>query len=92
MPKPELVMVEWVDSGQPIAAWQWLDALEQRQPHRCVSVGYLVQDDEQTKVLAPNLGSSGGNDEWDQASGLMTIPTAAVLKVERLISSCRDAA
>jgi hypothetical protein len=58
-------------------------------PHRCLSVGFLVQDNnEGAIILAPNLGASGGNDEWDQASGLITIPTRAVIKVERLISSC----
>lgn len=81
---PDLVRIEWVDSGQPIPGWQWLSELGERRPHKCVSVGFLVQDDEQTKVLAPNLGASNGDDEWDQASGLFTIPTAAVTKIERL--------
>ena len=94
--KPPLVSIEWLDSGQPIPGWQWLDGLDRRCPHRCVSVGFLVQDDEQTKVIAPNLGSSGGGEEWDQASGLITIPAQAVTKIERLTSSSasydRDAA
>lgn len=85
--KPPLVMVEWVDSGQPIPTWQWLSEIEPRRAHRCVSVGFLLQDNEHTKVIAPNLGASGGDDEWDQASGLTTIPTAAVTKIERLTSS-----
>jgi len=82
--QPSLVLIEWLDSGQPIPGWQWLASLERRQPHRCVSVGFLVQDDEQTKVLAPSLGASGGDGEWDQASGLITIPAPAVTKLERL--------
>lgn len=81
---PDLVLIEWVDSGQPIPSWQWLSELEPRRAHRCVSVGFLVQDDEKTKVLAPNLGASNGDEAWDQASGLFTIPTAAVTKLERL--------
>lgn len=85
--KPELVMIEWVDSGQPIPGWQWLSDLDPRRAHRCVSVGFLVQDDEQTKVIAPNLAASNGDDEWDQASGLFTIPTAAVTKIEKLTSA-----
>lgn len=89
---PDLVRIEWVDSGQPIPGWQWLSELDKRRPHRCVSVGFLVQDDEQTKVLAPNLGSSNGDGEWDQASGLITIPTAAVMRLEKLTFSCQVAA
>jgi hypothetical protein len=84
---PKLVLIEWVDSGQPIPGWQWLSSLETRRPHKCVSVGFLVQDDEQTKVLAPNLGASNGDEDWDQASGLFTIPTAAITKIERLTSA-----
>jgi hypothetical protein len=84
---PQLVLIEWVDSGQPIPGWQWLSALEKRSPHKCVSVGFLIQDYEQTKVLAPNLGSSSGDEDWDQASGLFTIPTSAITKIERLTSS-----
>lgn len=79
-----LVSIEWVDSGQPIPGWQWLQRMDRRRPHKCISVGFLVQDDEETKVLAPNLGSSSGGGEWDQASGLITIPTAAVTRLETL--------
>lgn len=88
---PDLVLIEWVDSGQPIPGWQWLSDLGPRVPHKCVSVGFLVQDDSTTKVLAPNLGASDGEGEWDQASGLMTIPTAAIMKIERLTSSASAA-
>jgi hypothetical protein len=99
---PPLVLIEWLDSGQPIPAWQWLDTIRERRPHRCVSVGFLVQDDAQAKVLAPNLGASDGNGQFDQASGLTTIPTASVQRILRVSGSaallcspssvCRDAA
>ena len=85
--KPELVMIEWVDSGQPIPGWQWLSDLDLRRAHKCGSVGFLVQDDAQTKVIAPNLAASNGDNEWDQASGLFTIPTAAVIRIEKLTSA-----
>src|SRR5882762_9619914 len=87
----ELVLIEWVDSGQPIPGWQWLSHLDRRCAHKCVSVGFLIQDDEQAKVLAPNLGSSNGGDEWDQASGLFTIPTVSITRIERLTSSALPA-
>ncbi|MET4364287.1 hypothetical protein ABIB06_004886 [Bradyrhizobium sp. LB8.2] len=84
---PELVRIEWVDSGQPIPGWQWLSEVQARSAHKCVSVGFLVQDDEQTKVLAPNLSASNGAEDWDQASGLFTIPTVAITKIEKLTSA-----
>src|SRR6476646_3850817 len=48
-------------------------ALEPRQPHLCVSVGVVVQDDASAKVLAPNLGASNGGGGWDQGSGVINI-------------------
>lgn len=88
-PKPPLVLIEWLDSGQPIPRWQWLSDIKPRRPHRCVSVGFLIQDDDETKTLAPNLGASAGDTDWDQASGLTTIPTSAVQRMEPLSWSHR---
>jgi hypothetical protein len=78
---PPLVPIEWLDSGQPVPGWQWLEEIEPRRPHLCVSVGFLVQDDATTKVLAPNLGASNGSGDWDQASGVITIPASAVQRM-----------
>jgi hypothetical protein len=80
-PGPQLVLIEWLDSGQPVPGWQWLEAIEPRQPHLCVSVGFLMQDDATAKVLAPNLGASNGASDWDQASGVITIPASAVQRM-----------
>ena len=80
-PSPPLVLIEWLDSGQPVPGWQWLEAIEPRRPHLCVSVGFLMQDDASAKVLAPNLGASNGSGDWDQASGVITIPASAVKRV-----------
>src|SRR5207247_1868554 len=84
--QPPLVLIEWLDSGQPVPGWQWLAELAPHRPHRCVSVGFLVQDDEHAKALAPNLGASANDEEWDQASGIITIPAQAVTKIARLTS------
>jgi hypothetical protein len=80
-PSPPLVLIEWLDSGQPVPGWQWLEAIEPRRPHLCVSVGFLMQDDASAKVLAPNLGASNGSGEWDQASGVITIPASAPCQI-----------
>jgi hypothetical protein len=80
-PSPPLVLIEWLDSGQPVPGWQWLEAIEPQRPHLCVSVGFLVQDDATAKVLAPNLGASNGGADWDQASGVITIPASAVKRM-----------
>ncbi len=40
-----------------------------------------MQDDATAKVLAPNLGASNGAKDWDQASGVITIPASAVQRI-----------
>ena len=80
-PCPPLVLIEWLDLGQPVPGWQWLEQIEPRRPHLCVSVGFLMQDDATAKVLAPNLGASNGANDWDQASGVITIPASAVQRM-----------
>ena len=40
-----------------------------------------MQDDATAKVLAPNLGASNGANDWDQASGVITITASAVQRI-----------
>ncbi len=78
-----LVMIEWEDSRQPVAAWTRLSDFEAPTPVQCVSVGWLIHDGKRVKVLAPNMGDvdSDGN---VQASGLIQIPTRCVVRQSRL--------
>ena len=78
-----LVMIEWEDSAQPIPAWRLLADFEPQGTLRCVSVGWLIQDDKKVKAVAPNMG--GVNVEGSlQVSGVIQIPTSCVLKVTHL--------
>jgi hypothetical protein len=78
-----LVLVEWEDSAQPIPSWGLLADFEPASTLKCASVGWLIQDDNQVKALAPNMGSV--NDERSlQVSGVMQIPTSCVLRITRL--------
>jgi hypothetical protein len=84
MPKTEaapLVLIEWEDSAQPLAAWRYLDDLPV-EIVKCQSVGFLVYDGAKVKALAPNVGDWGG--EHAQASGLMRIPARCITKISRL--------
>jgi hypothetical protein len=77
-----LIMVEWEDSSQPIAAWQWADDYQAPETVRCVSVGYLIAETEQAIAVAPNIGDVGC--ERIQASGIIRIPRSAVSKMSDL--------
>jgi hypothetical protein len=78
-----LVMIEWEDSAQPIPSWGLLADFEPSGTLKCASVGWLIQDDDQVKALAPNMGAV--NDERSlQVSGVMQIPASCVLRITRL--------
>lgn len=75
-----LVMIEWVDSAQPIPMWLRLRELNAMTPVQCVSVGWLVFSDSHTKVLAPNMAEVSDPGQV-QACGLIRIPTKAVSRI-----------
>jgi len=83
------VLVEWLDSRQPTNAWARVGGL-QRECCRCYSVGFVVQDKDGVIVLAPNVADVD-KDEEAQATGVLVIPRAAVLKVTTLVTTSSDA-
>jgi hypothetical protein len=80
----KLVLIEWLDSAQPIASWQYLADLPKPTAHLCQTVGHLIEDGEQAKVVALSVAKSGGDDEWDQASGVTVIPSCSVVRMQFL--------
>ena len=54
-----LVMITWLDSRQTDGAWQWLSQFKKLTPMEVVSVGWLIQDDAQVKVLAQSMAPAG---------------------------------
>ncbi len=82
MKPPSLVLVEWEDSARPVPTWQFLDEINDTTVVRCQSVGFLIYDGKDTKVLAPNVGEIGT--EEAQASGVIRIPTRCVTKMRRV--------
>lgn len=82
-PPGKLVLIEWVDSDQPTGAWLRLSEFKPEGICQCVSVGFLIHDGEDIKIIAPNLAdvTSEGN---QQVSGTMSIPTVAIKRIVRL--------
>lgn len=76
---PKLVLIEWLDSAQPIAAWRYLEDLPPLEIIKCASVGWLVGENEGVKMLAPNLGNLQ-SDDGAQGSGFIRIPTSAIVR------------
>jgi hypothetical protein len=78
-----LVIIRWLDSRQPCGQWRYLSSLPDVRPVEVATVGWLVRDTEDVKVVCQNVGDLE-NPERAQASGIMTIPTRCVLSVEKL--------
>jgi hypothetical protein len=78
MPIPALVLVDWVDSAQPLPGWRHLDDPPALEVVNCRSVGWLIAEGDGVKMLAPNLGDVGSDNA--QASGFIRIPIAAVTR------------
>ena len=56
-------------------------------PHKCVSVGWMIRDDNNLKVLASNFGGVDNVIDPErtlQACGVIRIPTCSVVLIKRL--------
>lgn len=88
-----LVMIEWVDSAQPSASWEFLSDFSDPEIVKCASVGWLIHDGEEVKALAQNMGHIGGDSV--QVSGVIRIPARCVVRTvdlpePEIISSSSD--
>lgn len=77
-----LVLIEWEDSHGD-GAWSDLSNGVEDRALVCRSVGWLVLDGERAKVVAPHMSEQEPGVPL-QGSGIMTIPSRAVLRVLRL--------
>ncbi len=78
-----LVIIRWQDSRQPCGQWRYLSSLPEQKAVEVASVGWLITDTDEVKVLAQNIGDLG-SPQNAQASGIMTIPTRCILSIETL--------
>jgi len=77
---PPLVLLEWVDSAQPIPNWTFLSDFDEFDIIKCTSVGWLINDGKNVKALAQNLGNTGNTNSSDQVSGVIRIPACCVTR------------
>jgi hypothetical protein len=77
-----LVLVEWVDSHSH-SGWQSLAGGLEDRVLVCRSVGWLLLDGQEAKVVAPHLNEQEPGIP-PQGSGIMTIPASAVRRLVRL--------
>ncbi len=85
----KLVLIEWVDSHRTDG---WHELGDERPDHATVarSVGWLLLDGQEVKIVAPHfMPDQAGVDP--QAAGVMTIPVRAILTVRELTEPTSEA-
>jgi hypothetical protein len=80
MTAPKLVLVEWLDAHAG-RGWQTADAIrEAAEPLYCRSVGWLVRETADCKVLVPHISGERDGIEFLTGSGDLTIPAKAIVR------------
>ena len=74
-----LVLIDWVDSLGCGSGWQPLEHCHPK-PLRCRSVGWLIHDGEDCKVVVPHVTEDHEN-AASQGCGDMTIPVMSILHI-----------
>jgi hypothetical protein len=81
--KHPLVLVEWIDASRLASGWMDLSEIPAPYPHKCVSVGFLVSENSEGKILVPTIGDVEHPDN-SHAYGGMLIPKSAIISERRL--------
>lgn len=75
--KYKLVVVEWVDSVQPVPSWRAVDDIEPGEHVKVLTAGWLIHKTKSSLTIAQQLGDGPPL----QASGVVVIPRVSVVKV-----------
>ena len=78
-----LVLIEWVDSMGCSSEWRTLEA-DHPHPLTCRSVGWLIHDGDDCKVIVPHVTEAPDTTSPRQGCGDMTIPARAILSITDL--------
>lgn len=69
-----MILIKWADGSQP---------LPNVNPIECNSVNWLIHDDENIKMVAPNMGDMESEDNI-LGVGILRIPTGSVKRIVKL--------
>jgi len=75
-----LVQVNWIDSCGHLRGWTPIEQLKELIAGECVSVGYLICQDKERIVIAPHIGPSKEDEEFE-GDGVFVIPQVAIKKI-----------
>jgi len=73
------VLIEWIDSRGVTDRWELLKDLETSRPVKCLSIGFLLEDNADYAEIVQTIGDESSEDA--QVIGRITIPKCSILKV-----------
>ena len=71
------VQIEWIDSKSGPDGWERFDDLAPLEPIKCKTVGYLMEDTDDYKIIASTISENF-------VLGRLAIPSVCVLKIKVL--------
>jgi hypothetical protein len=84
LPVPyKLVLIEWKDASRLSEGWIDLSAVPDTYQHKCVTVGFLISENEDGKILVPTIGDFEHPNNSHTYGGMM-IPASAIIS-ERIL-------
>jgi hypothetical protein len=81
--KYPLVLIRWVDSTLGFQGWKWIED-EPKEISIMVSVGFLIYEDKDVKILCPHIKGDFRTAENILATGDIKIPVSAIRKIKVL--------
>jgi len=78
-----LLLIEWVDASRLSNGWMDWGEIPDPYPHRCVTVGFLVSENEHAKILVPTIGDVEHKENRHTYGGMM-IPRAAIVSERQI--------
>ena len=77
MKRKKIVAIEWFDSKGVIDNWEYVEEIKPLKPVKCISVGFLIDDNKKYKTLVQSIGDG-------QVLGRMTIPVCSINRIEEI--------
>lgn len=78
-----MVIIEWVDASRLANGWIDVSDIPNAYLHRCVTVGFVISANRESKILVPTIADIEHTDN-SHAYGGMLIPARAILSVRTL--------
>lgn len=80
--KLKFVKIEWLDSRGVNNQWERLEDSEDEKVCTCISVGYVIMEDDSFMKIAPHIADYEDNDL--QHTGSMTITKCSIVRIVNL--------